>query len=55
MPIENESIAVGEDLSSGLPRLYVAGDCAGQPRQISTSVGEGAKAALNLMRELRDK
>lgn len=55
IPVKGNKIIVNENLSSGLPRLYAAGDCTGEPRQIATAVGEGARAALNLIEELRDK
>lgn len=53
IPIEDDSILVDEDLSTDLPRLYAAGDCTGGNRQIAIAVGEGSKAALNLIEEIR--
>ncbi|MFP4005338.1 MAG: NAD(P)/FAD-dependent oxidoreductase [Candidatus Hadarchaeia archaeon] len=53
IPVEGDRIVVDEDLSAGLPRLYAAGDCTGGARQLSVAVGEGTKAALNLIGDLR--
>lgn len=55
VPVKGETIRVDEDLSTGLERLYAAGDCTGGPRQIATAVGEGAKAALELIEDLRNE
>ncbi len=55
IPVEGDTIVVNEDLSAGLPRLYAAGDCTGGARQVATAVGEGAEAALNLIKDLRDE
>ncbi|OKY77332.1 MAG: Thioredoxin reductase TrxB [Candidatus Methanohalarchaeum thermophilum] len=55
LEIENNAIKVNEDLSTGYPRLYAAGDCTRGNRQISIAVGEGTKAALNLIEELKQK
>lgn len=55
VPVEGNSIVVDEDLSTGLPRLYAAGDCIEENRQISIAAGGGAKAALNLIKEMREK
>lgn len=53
IPVEGDRILVEDDLSAGLPRLYAAGDCTGGARQLSVAVGEGARAALNLIEDLR--
>lgn len=53
IPVDGDRIVVNEDLSTGLPRLYAAGDCTGGTRQVATAVGEGSKAALNLVEDLR--
>lgn len=55
VPVEGNSIVVDENLSTGLPRLYAAGDCIEEKRQISIAAGGGAKAALNLIEEMREK
>ncbi len=55
IPVEGDAVKTEENLSSGIQRVYAAGDCTGEPRQISTAVGEGAKAAIHLMDDLRNK
>lgn len=52
--IEDGVLSVDEDMFTGIPRVYAAGDCVGGARQISAAVGEGAKAALGLINELRE-
>lgn len=52
--IEDGVLSVDKNMSTGVPRVYAAGDCVGGPRQISAAVGEGAKAALSLINELRE-
>lgn len=54
IPVEENTISVNEDLSANLPKLYAAGDCTGGTRQLAIAVGEGAKAALNLIEDLRE-
>lgn len=53
IPIEDDGISVDENLSTGIPRVYAAGDCIGGVRQLAKAVGEGAQAALNLISEFR--
>ncbi|MBS3815431.1 MAG: NAD(P)/FAD-dependent oxidoreductase [Hadesarchaea archaeon] len=53
VPVEGNEIVVNEDLSTDIPKVYAAGDCIGGGRQISKSVGDGARAALNLIEVLR--
>lgn len=45
--IENGRLTVDENMSLGLPGLYMAGDCTGGLLQISKAVYEGTKAALS--------
>ena len=52
--IKDGVLSVDEDMFTGIPRVYAAGDCVGGARQISAAVGEGAKAALGLINELRE-
>ncbi len=52
--IEDGVLSVDDDMFTGVPRVYAAGDCVGGARQISAAVGEGAKAALGLINELRE-
>lgn len=53
IPIDGSYLVVDEDLNTGVPRVYAAGDCIGGNRQVATAVGEGADAAINLLEELR--
>lgn len=55
IPIEDGEVKTKENFSVGMSRVYAAGDCTGDPRQISAAVGEGAKAAISLMEDLREK
>ncbi len=47
-------LSVDENMFTGVPKVYAAGDCIGGARQISAAVGEGAKAALGLINDLRE-
>jgi thioredoxin reductase (NADPH) len=47
------TIVVDQNQSTGVPRVYAAGDCTGGNRQVAIAVGEGANAAINLISELR--
>jgi thioredoxin reductase (NADPH) len=51
---EDQTIRTDEGMATNLPRVYAAGDVTGGQRQINTSVGEGTRAAINLLEELRD-
>ncbi len=51
--IRDGRLVVDETQYTQVPRVYAAGDCTGKVRQIGAAVGEGAKAALNLIAELR--
>lgn len=53
--IEDGVLTVDEDMFTGVPRVYAAGDCVGGARQISAAVGEGAKAAIGLINDIREK
>lgn len=50
---ENGEVRTDEDQSTAAKRVYAAGDVTGGHQQISTSVGEGARAAINLLEEFR--
>lgn len=52
--IEEGVISVDKNMFTGVPKVYAAGDCIGGPRQISTAVGEGTKAALSLINKMRE-
>ncbi len=51
---EDGVLKVDENMSTGVPGVYAAGDCVGGARQISAAVGEGAKAALGLITDIRE-
>lgn len=46
---ENNFIKVDKHQKTNVEKVYAAGDCTGGNLQISTAVGEGADAALNLI------
>lgn len=51
--LQDERIIVNEQMDTGLPGVFAAGDCIGGILQVSVAVGEGAKAALSCIRYLR--
>lgn len=51
--LEDERIIVNEQMDTGLPGVFAAGDCIGGILQVSVAVGEGARAALSCIRYLR--
>ena len=53
LPTDGNYIDVDEELNAGMEKVYAAGDCMGGNRQVASSVGEGADAAINLLEELR--
>jgi len=53
VPIEGDSIVVDDDQVTPVDRVYAAGDVTGGHQQIATSVGEGARAAIDLLEDLR--
>ena len=53
VPVEGGEIQTDRDQSTTAERVYAAGDVTGGHQQISTSVGEGARAAINLLEEFR--
>lgn len=54
IPVEGGEIKTEPDQSTAAERVYAAGDVTGGQQQISTSVGEGARAAINLLEEFRE-
>ncbi|MFB6151130.1 MAG: NAD(P)/FAD-dependent oxidoreductase [Haloarculaceae archaeon] len=54
VPTEGAAVETDEGMGTNVPRVYAAGDVTGGQRQINTSVGEGTRAAINLLEELRD-
>ncbi|MFB6162584.1 MAG: NAD(P)/FAD-dependent oxidoreductase [Halococcoides sp.] len=55
VPVANEEIQVEADQSTGVDRVYAAGDVTGGQRQVNVSIGEGTTAAIGLLEELRGK
>jgi len=52
--IEGNRIVTDENMAASLPGLFAAGDCCGGVLQVSTAVAEGAKAALSIVKWLRE-
>jgi thioredoxin reductase (NADPH) len=53
VPVDGDDIVTDPDQSTPIDRVYAAGDVTGGHQQIATSVGEGARAAINLLEEFR--
>ena len=51
--LNGNSILVNENMETGLPGLYAAGDCVGGILQVSVAVSEGAKSAMNAIKYIR--
>ena len=49
---ENGAVKVDRKLATNLPGVFAAGDCTGEPLQISKAVGEGLVAALSAVEYL---
>ena len=45
---------VDESYAASIPGVFAAGDCTGAPYQIPAAVGEGNRAALSVVRWLRN-
>lgn len=52
LEMDKGAIKVNRDLETGIPGLFAAGDCSGQPYQLNKAVGEGGTAALNAIKYL---
>ncbi len=52
LEMEKGAIKVNRELETGIPGLFAAGDCSGQPYQLNKAVGEGGTAALNAIKYL---
>ncbi len=52
---EGRNICVDESMATNIPGLFAAGDCTGGLLQISTAVGEGAKAAMSMISFVRSR
>ena len=53
IPQDGPYLQVNPDQSTAVDRVYAAGDLTGGNRQVATSVGEGADAAINLLEAFR--
>ena len=51
---EKGHIVVDESYAASIPGVFAAGDCTGAPYQIPAAVGEGNRAALSVVRWLRN-
>ena len=51
---EKGHIVVDESYAASIPGVFAAGDCTGSPYQIPAAVGEGNRAALSVVRWLRN-
>lgn len=52
MKVEKGGIWVDRRMETSIPGVYAAGDCTGQPIQISKAMGEGQTAALSVVQDL---
>lgn len=50
---EGKSILVNDQMETSIPGLFAAGDCTGGLLQISKAVGEGAQAAMTMIKFIR--
>ena len=51
--IENNTVIVDNNMQTGVPGLWAAGDCTAGMKQIAKAVYEGAKAGTDMVRYLR--
>lgn len=51
--IENNYIAVDENMETTVPNIYACGDCTGGILQISKAVYEGTKAGMEIIKKLK--
>lgn len=51
---EGQYVRTDESMETNVDRVYAAGDVTGGQRQVNTSVGEGTRAAINLLEDFRD-
>lgn len=52
LPMDGPHIAVDRQMCTGIPGIFAAGDCCGEPYQLPKAVGEGNVAALSACRYL---
>jgi len=53
--LDGRNIQVNDKMETNIPGLYAAGDCTGGLLQISTAVGEGAVAAMSMIKFARSQ
>src|SRR5680860_798176 len=53
--LENRHFKVDRHMYTGIPGVFAAGDCTGEPYQIAKAVGEGQVAALQAMQYARSE
>jgi thioredoxin reductase (NADPH) len=52
---DGRHVTVGRRMETGVPGVFAAGDCTGEPYQTAKAVGEGQVAALEAVRFLRER
>ena len=52
---DGRHVTVGRRMETGVPGVFAAGDCTGEPYQTAKAVGEGQVAALEAVRFLRNR
>jgi len=52
---DGRHVTVGRRMETGVPGVFAAGDCTGEPYQTAKAVGEGQVAALEAVRFLRKR
>lgn len=53
--VNGHYIDVNENMNTNVPNLYAVGDCTGGLLQVSKAVCDGAKAGIDIIKNLRDK
>lgn len=53
--VNGNYIDVNENMNTNVPKLYAVGDCTGGLLQVSKAVCDGAKAGIDIIKNLRDK
>ena len=49
------AIRTADDMSTNIPGVFAAGDCAGAPYQVAKAAGEGNTAALSASKYIENK
>ena len=52
---DGRHITVDRHMETGIPGVFAAGDCTGEPYQTAKAVGEGQIAALRAVKYLRER